>query len=85
MLGDYSSLTRFCSPCIPKGVIRYIEGICKNFLWGQKADYLRAPPVTWDFVCRPKRAGGLGIINYELWNYAAIAKYLWYITKEKVC
>lgn len=66
-------------------MIRNIEDICMNFLWGQKADYQRASPVAWDFVCKPKRAGGLGIITCELWNYAAIAKHLWYIAKEKVC
>ena len=94
MLGDYSSLTRFCSPCIHIGLPyssypKEWSGILKAFagtsFGGQKADYQRALPVAWDFVYKPKRAGGLGIIDCELWNYAAIAKHLWYIAKEKVC
>ena len=46
---------------------------------------MKAPPVAWDFVCKPKKAGGLGIINCGISNVAAIAKHLWFIATEKIC
>ncbi|XP_074283266.1 uncharacterized protein LOC141607820 [Silene latifolia] len=46
---------------IPKGVIRRIEGICRNFLWDGSSDYHRVPLVAWDKVTLPKDEGGLGI------------------------
>jgi len=70
---------------LPKGVIKSIEAICRNFLWGHKAEYVKAPPVAWDFVCKPKKASRLGIINCGIWNHAAIAKHIWYIANEKAC
>lgn len=69
---------------LPKEVIKSIEGICRNFLWNQKPDYVKAPPVVWDFVCKPKRTGGLGIIKCEVWNHV-VAKHLWSIASGKIC
>ena len=66
-----------------KGVIKSSEAICRNFLEGQKVEYVKAPLVAWDLVCKPKSAGGLGIINCGYWNTAATAKHLCYITNEK--
>ncbi|XP_074292274.1 uncharacterized protein LOC141619155 [Silene latifolia] len=59
---------------IPKGVIRRIEGICRNYLWDGSSDYHRVPLVAWDKVTLPKDEGGLGIKKAELCNIAAMAK-----------
>ncbi|XP_074302895.1 uncharacterized protein LOC141637230 [Silene latifolia] len=58
----------------PKGVIRRIEGICRNYLWDGSADYHRVPLVAWDKVTLPKDEGCLGIKKEELCNIAAVAK-----------
>ncbi|XP_074305597.1 uncharacterized protein LOC141640815 [Silene latifolia] len=59
---------------IPKGVIRRIEGICRNYLWDGSSDYHRVPLVAWDKVTLPKDEGGLGIKKAELCNIEAVAK-----------
>ncbi|XP_074298814.1 uncharacterized protein LOC141629760 [Silene latifolia] len=53
---------------IPKGVIRRIEGICRNYLWDGSSDYHRVPLVAWDKVTLPKDEGGLAIKKAELCN-----------------
>ncbi|XP_074298838.1 uncharacterized protein LOC141629792 [Silene latifolia] len=59
---------------IPKGVIRRIEGICRNYLWDGSSDYHRVPLVAWDKVTLPRDEGGLGIKKAELYNIAAVGK-----------
>ncbi|XP_074266570.1 uncharacterized protein LOC141589846 [Silene latifolia] len=34
-------------------------------------------------VCRAEKQGGLGIKNLQIWNCAAIAKYVWWIKKKE--
>ncbi|XP_074271593.1 uncharacterized protein LOC141595528 [Silene latifolia] len=45
----------------PTGVITRIESTCRNFLWDRGLDYMRAPLVSWEKVCKPKKEGGLGL------------------------
>jgi len=70
---------------LPKGVIKQIEAICRNFLWGQKAEFTKVPPVAWSTICKPKKAGGLGVHQCDLWNLAAVAKHLWCDAQDKLC
>ncbi|XP_074321471.1 uncharacterized protein LOC141658117 [Silene latifolia] len=64
---------------IPTTVIARIECICRNYLWSGSELYNRALAVSWDKVCKDRRYGVLGIINYKLWNEATIGKYVWWI------
>lgn len=57
--------------------------LCRAFLWEGKAYLTMAPLVSWDWVCRPKKSGGLGIRDYKLWNMAAIGKYTWQIAQKE--
>nr|XP_009796111.1 PREDICTED: uncharacterized protein LOC104242726 [Nicotiana sylvestris] len=59
---------------LPKKILRNITAICRNFLLDGKANSNKVPLVAWDLVCKPKQEGGLGIIDCDLWNQAAIAK-----------
>ncbi|RAL47356.1 hypothetical protein DM860_013321 [Cuscuta australis] len=68
---------------IPGKVMHQIQSICRNFLWGSKAEYSKVPAVGWDDVCRPKKEGGLGIKNLALWNYACNHSLLWDIANKK--
>ncbi|XP_019238392.1 PREDICTED: uncharacterized protein LOC109218478 [Nicotiana attenuata] len=67
---------------LPKKVIKNITAICRNFLWDGKVNTNRVPLVACDLICRLKIEGGLGIIDCETWNQAAIAKYVWNIAKK---
>lgn len=48
--------------------------IQRDFLWGIKDDSRGMYWVTWDNVCKPKKEGGLGIKNLELFNNAILSK-----------
>ncbi|XP_074304743.1 uncharacterized protein LOC141639535 [Silene latifolia] len=58
----------------PKGVIRRIEAICRNYLWGSSSDYHKVPLIAWEKVTLPKDEGGLGIKRAVLWNTDTVAK-----------
>ncbi|XP_074265697.1 uncharacterized protein LOC141588142 [Silene latifolia] len=67
---------------IPKGVIKRIEAICRNFLWSGESDYGRTPSVSWYGICCSKKEGGLGIKNAGVWNTASVGKLVnWLHTK----
>ncbi|XP_074300904.1 uncharacterized protein LOC141632241 [Silene latifolia] len=64
---------------IPKGVLKQIDNICRNYLWDGTSNYMRVPLVGWDHICTPKSEGGLGIRNSYHWNVATIGKLVWWI------
>ncbi|VFQ81187.1 unnamed protein product [Cuscuta campestris] len=68
---------------LPKGVIKKVMAICRNFLWGGTAEYHKVPLVQWDEVCQLKKYGGLGIRNIMNWNLAAIMKLNWDVAGKK--
>ncbi|XP_074306147.1 uncharacterized protein LOC141641381 [Silene latifolia] len=67
---------------IPKGVIRRIEAICRNFFWSGESDYHRVPLIAWEKICCRKKEGGLNIKSAEVWNKATVGKLVnWIHTK----
>ncbi|XP_074265840.1 uncharacterized protein LOC141588292 [Silene latifolia] len=38
--------------------------------------------VSWKQVCKPRRKGGLGLKNLQLWNIALMGKYVWWIEQK---
>ncbi|XP_074300942.1 uncharacterized protein LOC141632281 [Silene latifolia] len=64
---------------IPKGVLKKIDSICRNYLWDGTSIYVRTPLVSWEHVCTPKTEGGLGIRYILDWNIATIGKLVWWI------
>ncbi|XP_074297059.1 uncharacterized protein LOC141627734 [Silene latifolia] len=64
---------------IPKGILRRINALCRNFLWDGKVDFMRVPLVSWDNVCSPRQEGGLGVKNSIIWNVAAVGKLVWWV------
>ncbi|XP_021735642.1 uncharacterized protein LOC110702242 [Chenopodium quinoa] len=65
--------------------IKVLEGVMavyRNYIWDGKVVYSRAPPISWDIICRSKREGGLGVQDCITWNIAAMGKYVWDIANK---
>ena len=59
---------------LPKGVIKEVERVCRNYLWGADQVYKKVPYVSWEETCKPKKNGGIGLRNIEASNQANKAK-----------
>lgn len=64
---------------IPKCIIDGIEKMCRSFFWGQKEDERKLAWVAWEKMFLPKKDGGMGIRNFEVFNRALLAKQAWRI------
>ena len=62
---------------IPISVVRRIEKLQRDFLWGGLGDEVKHHLVSWDKVCAPKEVGGLGVRSLVLTNKALLGKWLW--------
>ena len=56
-----------------EGVIKQVEGICRNFLWSGK-DTGRKNLVAWEVVTLPLEEGGLGVKEVLSWNKSIFIK-----------
>jgi hypothetical protein len=67
-----------CSIHINPKILEHVEKIRRHCLWnkktedGEKSNSLAA----WDMVCKPKKKGGLGILNLRIQNEGLLLKYL---------
>ncbi|XP_021750880.1 uncharacterized protein LOC110716560 [Chenopodium quinoa] len=68
---------------LPVGVVNRITQLCRAFLWGGNVVLSKTPPVAWDWICKPKAVGGLGIRDIGLWNKAALGRYIWKIALKQ--
>jgi hypothetical protein len=68
-----------CSIQLHPKILAHIEKIRRHCLWVKKTDegeekcYSLA---AWPMVCKPKKKGGLGVLNLKLQNEALLLKYL---------
>ncbi|XP_062104336.1 uncharacterized protein LOC133815521 [Humulus lupulus] len=70
---------------LPKSVIKEVDRLCRNFLWGVKDGNLQRSKLhftTWDQVCLPKCMGGLGFKDSCMWNKVLLAKYIWAVSSK---
>jgi hypothetical protein len=67
---------------VPMSVANRIEKIQRDFLWGGMGDEQKLHLVSWNQVCHPLRAGGLGIRNVLKFNEALLGKWLWRYATE---
>jgi hypothetical protein len=68
---------------VPMSVANRIEKIQQDFLWGGMGDEKKLHFVSWNQVCCPLRAGGLGIQSVLKSNKALLGKWLWRYATEK--
>lgn len=63
---------------MPKWVLQEIDQIRRTFLWqGVTQGQRKIHQAEWSLICRPKRLGGLGILEIENFNFALMAKWYW--------
>jgi len=51
--------------------------LLRSFLWRGSNPASGGPKVNWEKICFLEEEGGLGVINIEVWNKAAMVKHLW--------
>lgn len=68
---------------LPVSVIAKIKRIQCAFWWGHEDSKRRLHFLNWDYFCRPKNEGGLGIRNMEMVNKSLVAKLAWRFITEK--
>jgi hypothetical protein len=66
-----------CSLHIPPGILKPINRIIRHGLWGKKEDGKgKQSLASWEMICKPKSAGGLGIMDFGKQNDALLIKQL---------
>ncbi|KAJ1697330.1 hypothetical protein LUZ63_005842 [Rhynchospora breviuscula] len=63
---------------LPAWVIRAIDRIRRDFIWGSSSNNRRAMHLlSWDRVCLPKTLGGFGLLDLKLQNTALLLRWWW--------
>ncbi|GKV50142.1 hypothetical protein SLEP1_g56854 [Rubroshorea leprosula] len=60
---------------VPKGILKELIRIQKNFLWGTSDESKKIAWVNWERVCLAKNKGGLGNPNLAIKNIALLGKW----------
>ena len=67
----------------PKGVVKNLEKMRREFFWGPKDGGSPMSWVKWDKVCQQRNNGGLGVIGIEDMNISLLAKWIWRFKEEE--
>jgi hypothetical protein len=54
----------FCVLKLPLGLTKQFDRIIHQCLWRGKFDEPKQSLAAWDMVCKPKKYGGLGIVDF---------------------
>eukprot|EP00253_Pinus_taeda_P004111 PITA_04111 len=78
------SISVFMLSALPaaKGVLEQIRNIQRDFLWGKEETRKKWALVSWEKICKPKRHGGLGLVDQEILNKVVRAKFWWRWVQE---
>ncbi|RVW45169.1 putative ribonuclease H protein [Vitis vinifera] len=68
---------------MPKVVVRRIEKVQRDFLWGGGNMERKVHLVKWEVVCTDKDKGGLGLRKLALLNKALLGKWIWRYACDK--
>ncbi|WMV17411.1 hypothetical protein MTR67_010796 [Solanum verrucosum] len=68
---------------LPQSILKKVDQICRDFLWGSSVDKKKVALVAWDKVCLPKIQGVLNIKGCSNWNKASVGQLLWQIIVNK--
>ena len=64
---------------VPDSMCKKLDTIVRSFWWGHEPSTRKLHLINWGIVCKPKRLGGIGFKNFNLFNQAMIAKQFWRI------
>lgn len=62
---------------LPKGLLRDLDKLSRDFLWGDKDNARKLHLLSWDLITKDKKDGGLGIKNLEKQNHVFVMKLCW--------
>ena len=68
---------------MPKVVVRRLEKLQRDFLWGGGNLERKAHLVNWEVVFADKEKGGLGLRKLVLLNKALLGKWIWRFSCDK--
>nr|KYP51173.1 Putative ribonuclease H protein At1g65750 family [Cajanus cajan] len=68
---------------MPSGVVKKVETLQRNFLWGVKEGSKKVAWVRWKKICDEKKNGGLGIKSITMFNDALLAKWRWGLWQQR--
>ncbi|CAJ2644686.1 unnamed protein product [Trifolium pratense] len=66
----------------PKGLIKQMDRCIRNFIWSGNVDKKKLVTLSWDKVCTPTSAGGLGLRKLKDMKKAGCLKLCWDLTKS---
>ena len=68
---------------MPKVVVRRLEKLQRDLLWGRGNLERKTYLVNWEVVCADKEKGGLGLRKLVLLNKALLGKWIWRFACDK--
>ncbi|RVX19808.1 LINE-1 reverse transcriptase-like [Vitis vinifera] len=68
---------------MPKSVVKRLEKIQRDFLWGGGSLERKVHLINWEVVCTRKEKGGLGMRRIDSLNKALLGKWVWRFAVEK--
>ncbi|XP_058774217.1 uncharacterized protein LOC131648481 [Vicia villosa] len=57
-------------------VVKHINSICRSFVWTGGTVVTRKSPVAWHSVCKPRKNGGLNVLDLQYCSDIALMKLL---------
>ena len=89
LIGSYPasmSVYFLCSLEIPPGILKQIYRIIRKCLWrGNNPDSKKQSLASLDMICKPRKSGGLGIVDFHKQNQGLLMKHLHkFFNKEDV-
>ena len=61
---------------IPRGVLQRLDYYRSSFFWSSDSQKKKYRLTKWDYICRPKDQGGLGVLNLDIMNRCLLSKWL---------
>ncbi|RVX19756.1 LINE-1 reverse transcriptase-like [Vitis vinifera] len=68
---------------MPKSVVRRLEKLQRDFLWGGGSLERKAHLINWEVVCTRREKGGFGLRKIDSLNKALLGKWVWRFAVEK--
>ncbi|RVW83126.1 putative ribonuclease H protein [Vitis vinifera] len=68
---------------MPKSVVKRLEKLQRDFLWGGGSLERKVHLINWEVVCTRREKGGLGIRKIDSLNKVLLGKWVWRFAVEK--